>query len=32
VQGFFTTGKNIRVKCQVKPGIIQEYQNVMRGR
>jgi len=32
VQGFFTTGKNIRVKCQVKPGIIQEYQNVMRER
>jgi len=25
VRGYFTTGKNIRVRCQVKPGILEEY-------
>ncbi len=25
VQGYFTTGKNIRVRCQVKPGILEEF-------
>ncbi len=25
VKGYFTTGKNIRVRCQVKPGILEEY-------
>jgi hypothetical protein len=24
VRGFFTSGKNIRIKAQVKPGLIQE--------
>ncbi len=30
IQGFSTTGRNIRVKCQVKPGILQEYNDVVR--
>lgn len=25
VKGFYTSGKNIRVKAQIKPGLIQEY-------
>lgn len=27
VRGFYTAGKNIRVKAQVKPGIIKEFKN-----
>ncbi len=30
VRGFNTTGKNIRVKVQVKPGLIQGYEDVIR--
>jgi N-methylhydantoinase A/oxoprolinase/acetone carboxylase beta subunit len=30
VRGFKTTGKNIRVKVQVKPGLIQGYDDVIR--
>jgi len=30
VRGFNTTGKNIRVKVQVKPGLIHGYENVIR--
>jgi len=30
VRGFNTTGKNIRVKVQVKPGLIQGYDDVIR--
>jgi hypothetical protein len=29
VRGFKTTGKNIRVKVQVKPGLIQGYDQVI---
>ena len=29
VRGFLTTGKNIRVKVQVKPGLIHEYDSVV---
>jgi hypothetical protein len=25
VRGFYTTGKNIRVKVQIKPGLIEDY-------
>ena len=28
VRGFYTTGKNIRVKVQVKPGLIKNYDNI----
>jgi len=28
VRGFYTTGRNIRVKVQVKPGLIPEYQEI----
>lgn len=31
VQGFYTSGRNIRVKCQVKPGVLQEYGESVRG-
>ncbi|MFO7963214.1 MAG: hydantoinase/oxoprolinase family protein [Desulfobacterales bacterium] len=30
VRGFFTTGKNIRVKVQVKPGLIHGYDEMVR--
>ena len=30
VRGFYTTGKNIRVKVQVKPGLIHGYDEVIR--
>jgi hypothetical protein len=30
VRGFNTTGKNIRVKVQVKPGLIHGYDDVIR--
>ncbi|MBU4316497.1 MAG: hydantoinase/oxoprolinase family protein [Proteobacteria bacterium] len=30
VRGFYTTGKNIRVKVQVKPGLIHGYDNLIR--
>jgi N-methylhydantoinase A/oxoprolinase/acetone carboxylase beta subunit len=29
VRGFNTTGKNIRVKAQIKPGLIKEYDNII---
>lgn len=29
VRGFQTTGRNIRIKAQVKPGLIQRYENVV---
>ena len=29
VRGFRTTGRNIRIKAQVKPGLIQRYENVV---
>ena len=29
VRGFLTTGKNIRIKAQVKPGLIQGYESVL---
>jgi N-methylhydantoinase A/oxoprolinase/acetone carboxylase beta subunit len=28
VRGFYTTGRNIRVRVQVKPGLIQQYRSV----
>jgi hypothetical protein len=28
VKGFYTTGKNIRVKVQIKPGLINEYDTI----
>ncbi len=28
VRGFYTTGKNIRIKVQVKPGLIKNYQEI----
>jgi hypothetical protein len=28
VRGFYTSGKNIRVRVQVKPGLIQDYDPV----
>jgi len=28
VRGFQSTGKNIRIKVQVKPGILNEYTNI----
>jgi hypothetical protein len=30
VRGFNTTGKNIRIKVQVKPGLIHGYDDVIR--
>lgn len=30
VQGYDTTGRNIRVRCQVKPGVLHEYNDVLR--
>jgi hypothetical protein len=30
VRGFTTTGKNIRIKVQVTPGLIHGYDNVIR--
>ncbi len=30
VRGFNTTGKNIRVKAQIKPGLIQGYDHILR--
>jgi hypothetical protein len=30
VRGFNTTGKNIRVKAQIKPGLIQGYEDILR--
>jgi N-methylhydantoinase A/oxoprolinase/acetone carboxylase beta subunit len=29
IRGFYTTGKNIRVKVQVKPGLIRSYSKIM---
>jgi len=29
VRGFLTTGQNIRIKVQVKPGLIHEYEEVL---
>ncbi len=29
VRGFHTTGKNIRIKAQVKPGLIHRYQSIL---
>ncbi|SHD77844.1 hypothetical protein [Schnuerera ultunensis] len=29
VRGFYTTGKNIRIKAQVKPGLIHELRSDM---
>ena len=31
VRGFSTTGKNIRIKAQVKPGLIHGYEKIVRG-
>jgi len=28
VRGFYTTGRNIRVRVQIKPGLIQEYDTI----
>jgi hypothetical protein len=28
VKGFYTVGKNIRVKMQIKPGLIDEYDTI----
>jgi hypothetical protein len=28
VRGFYTTGKNIRVKAQIKPGLIHGYDSI----
>jgi hypothetical protein len=28
VRGFYTSGRNIRIKVQVKPGLINEYDTV----
>jgi N-methylhydantoinase A len=28
VRDFYTTGRNIRVKVQVKPGLIPEFRNI----
>ncbi len=30
VKDVFTVGQDIRVKCQVKPGICKDYENVVR--
>ncbi len=30
VRGFYTAGKNIRVKVQIKPGLIHGYESVVR--
>ncbi len=30
VQGFYTSGRNIRVKAQVKPGLIHGYESIVR--
>ncbi len=30
VRGFHTTGKNIRIKAQVKPGLIHRYQSILK--
>jgi hypothetical protein len=30
VRGFYTAGRNIRVKVQVKPGLIHEYEDIAR--
>jgi N-methylhydantoinase A len=30
VRGFYTTGKNIRIKVQVKPGLIHGYDDLIR--
>jgi len=31
VRGFYTTGRNIRVKVQVRPGLIRGYENIVQG-
>jgi len=31
VRGFYTSGRNIRVKVQVKPGLIPEYREIAAG-
>jgi N-methylhydantoinase A/oxoprolinase/acetone carboxylase beta subunit len=31
IRGFYTTGKNIRIKVQVKPGLIHEYESIAEG-
>lgn len=30
VRGFYTTGKNIRIKAQVKPGLIHGYDEMVK--
>lgn len=31
VRGYFTAGRNIRVRCQVKPGVLEEFGRGVRG-
>lgn len=31
VRGFYTTGRNIRVKVQVRPGLIRDYERIVQG-